>query len=385
MQEQLAQAQKMEAVGQLAGGIAHDFNNLLTVIMLRAELAMRYAGADTYLQKNLETIQSTAQHSAELVRQLLGFARKQTIAPQLLDLNAKIASLLPLLHQMIGEEIELIWQPSPNLWQIKMDPSQIDQILTNLCVNARDAIAGVGSITLGAKNVASTQAATEPDLEPGDYVLLTVSDTGSGIIGDTLAHLFEPFFTTKEVGHGTGLGLATVDGIVQQNHGKITVATATATATGAGTTFGIYLPRFDEGPVAAEPDHAQPLSQGRGETILLVEDEEAVRQMAGEVLQVLGYHVLAAATPGRALALAEEQSVHFDLIMTDIVMPEMDGGALVQRIAALRPGIKVLYVSGYPADVVARRGVLEGGVNFLQKPFSLNVLATTVRKALEGD
>ena len=200
---------------------------------------------------------------------LLGFARKQTIAPQLLDLNAKIASLLPLLHQMIGEEIELIWQPSPNLWQIKMDPSQIDQILTNLCVNARDAIEGVGSITLGTQNVTSMPATAETDFTSGEYVLLTVSDTGGGIDGDTLAHLFEPFFTTKEVGHGTGLGLATVDGIVQQNHGKITVATTM----GAGTIFGIYLPRFDEEPVAAAPDHAQPLSQGRGETILLVEDE----------------------------------------------------------------------------------------------------------------
>ena len=380
LQARLAQAQKMESIGRLAGGIAHDFNNMLAVIMMRTEMALLTTDPATSLHRNLTAIYATSQRSAGLVRQLLGFARKQTIAPVALDLNAAVAGTLAMLHGLIGEELELAWHPAAALWPVKMDPSQVDQILTNLCINARDAIQGVGAITIETANVTLEQAvaANGSAILPGDYVMLAVSDSGSGMERELLAHIFEPFFTTKAVGKGAGLGLATVDGIVQQNGGRIQVVSTP----GAGTTFRIYLPRF--GAEAPAPVAAVPLDlpRGHGETVLLVEDEATVLHMAVEALEFLGYTVLAAAAPGEALRLATAHAGKLDLLITDIVMPEMNGRTLAEQIAALQPGIQRLYVSGYPADFVAHRGVLDAGVHFLQKPFTLQELAMKVREVL---
>jgi PAS domain S-box-containing protein len=380
LQAQLWQAQKMETVGRLAGGIAHDFNNLLAVIMMRTELALRMAEPSTPLHHSLTAVYTTAQRSADLVRQLLGFARKQMIAPRVLDLNAAVAGALPMLNKLIGEEIELAWHPGQQLWPIKLDPSQIDQILANLCVNARDAIGGVGRITIETANAAVDQAATAVGLTvpPGDYVTLAVTDNGNGMDPEILAHIFEPFFTTKTVGKGTGLGLATVDGIVQQNGGQITVYSRP----GRGASFRVYLPRFGTDEIAPAADQPQALPQGHGETVLLVEDETTVLQMGQEALELLGYKVMAATGPGAALSLAANHAGKIDLLITDIVMPEMNGRVLAEQIAAIQPDMKRLYISGYPADFVAHRGVLEAGVHFLQKPFALQGLAAKVQEAL---
>jgi two-component system cell cycle sensor histidine kinase/response regulator CckA len=378
---QFAQAQKMETVGRLAGGIAHDFNNMLAVILMRTEMAMQMTPPDTPLHRSLSGIYATGQRSAELVRQLLGFARKQTIAPRLLDLNPVIEGTLPMMRNLIGEDIQLNWQPGAALWTVKMDPAQVNQILANLVVNARDAITGVGNITVATDNVTMSGAevtAVRP-LPPGDYVKITVSDTGCGMDQETLARIFDPFFTTKEVGKGTGLGLATVEGIVQQNHGQIDVVSQP----GVGTTFSIYVPRVAEVCEAQAVEQPKPLSQGHGETILVVEDDNAVLQMAQDALQQLGFRVIAAATPDDALRQVAERSDAIDLLMTDIVMPEMNGRDLADRVALLKPGVRQIFVSGYPDDLIAQRGVLEAGVHFLQKPYSFNALAAKVQEALQ--
>ena len=377
---QLAQAQKMESVGRLAGGIAHDFNNLLAVIVMRTELAMNLTTPASPLNRNLSVIFDTAHRSADLVRQLLGFAGKQTIAPKALDLNTAVGSALPTLRKIVSEEIELVWQPGKELWTIKMDPAQIEQILANLCANARDAIEKAGSIVLTTENVTLTQPITNrtTPIPPGDYVMLTVTDTGSGMDQALLPKIFEPFFTTKDVDKGTGLGLATVEGIVQQNRGHITVASTRD----AGTSFRIFLPRLADSVPAPAGGPLPALPQGHGETVLFVEDEEVLLHMGIEALESLGYRVLASATPDEALQLAGEHAASLDLLITDIIMPKMNGQELAERVAALRPGIAQLFVSGYPADYVAQRGVLDADVHFLQKPFSLFGFATKIREAL---
>lgn len=382
LQAQLMQAQKMEVIGRLAGGIAHDFNNMLAVMMLRTEMAMQLVDANSLMHRNLAGVYATAQRSANLVRQLLGFARKQTIAPESLDLNAVVESALPMLRKLIEEGIEVAWQPGANLWPIRMDPSQIDQILTNLCVNASDAIGSVGTITIETKNIELDQSAVATGLSvsPGDYVMLVVNDTGSGMDEKTLTHIFEPFFTTKELGKGTGLGLATVEGIVQQNEGQVRVYSKP----GVGTAFQIYLPRHDGEMAEQDGPNQQPQARvrGQGELVLLVEDETAVLQMGVEALQHLGYQVLPAGTPGEALALAKANAGRIALLITDVIMPEMNGGDLARRIESIQPDIKQLFVSGYSADFITRRGMLEQGTHFLQKPFALNTLAQKVRDAL---
>ena len=377
---QLAQTQKMESVGRLAGGIAHDFNNLLAVIVMRTELAISLTTPTTPLFRNLSVIFDTAHRSADLVRQLLGFAGKQTIAPKALDLNAAVESSLPMLRKIVSEEIELVWQPGAHLWQIKMDPAQIEQILANLCANSRDAIEKVGAIILTTGNVALDKpvANRNAPIPPGDYVVLSVTDTGAGMDQALLPKIFEPFFTTKDVDKGTGLGLATVEGIVQQNRGHITVASAP----GAGAAFQIYLPRFAASEPAPVADPLPALPQGHGETILFVEDEELLLHMGIEALESLGYQVLAATTPDEALHLAELHADRIDLLITDIIMPKMNGQELAERVAAFCPGVKRLFISGYPADFVAQHGVLNANVHFLQKPFSLLGFATKIREAL---
>jgi PAS domain S-box-containing protein len=381
LEVQLRQAQKMESVGRLAGGVAHDFNNMLGVILGYAELALAQTDPAQPLHDDLLAIRSAANRSADLTRQLLAFARKQTIAPTVLDLNETVGSLLTMLRRLIGENIDLLWRPGQHLWRIRVDPSQIDQILANLCVNARDAIAGVGKVAIGTGNTTLDDAfcATHPGSVPADYVRLSVSDTGCGMDQDTLSHLFEPFFTTKAMGTGTGLGLPTVYGIVKQNRGFINVYSEP----GEGTTITIDLPRH-----VGEPELAQakgtvdPTNRGH-ETILLVEDDLALLKMTTRMLAGQGYTVLAAHSPVEAIRVAGEHAAEIHLVMTDVVMPEMNGRDLATKLLALYPNLKRLFASGYTADVIAQNGVLDEGVHFLQKPFSVHDLAAKVRDALD--
>ncbi len=378
---QLQQSQKMETIGRLAGGIAHDFNNLLAVILMRLEMALAMTEADAPLRRHINESLRAAQRSAELTRQLLGFARRQPVTPRVLDLNASVADMLDMLRQLIGEEIRLTWQPGPDLWPVKLDPAQLSQILANLCVNARDAIDGAGTILIATQNVLiDVPAAETPDkTSAAPHVLLTVSDDGTGIDKAILDRLFEPFMTTKGVGKGTGLGLATVYGIVQQNGGDIRVYSEA----GIGTTFRIYLPRYT-GPEEREAsENPAETPRGSGETILLVEDEVAVMEMAQEALGQLGYVVLAASTPNEALKMAGDYRSSIDLLVTDVIMPEMNGRLLAEQIALQRPTIKVLYISGYPADLIAHRGVLAADSDLLSKPFARHALAFRVRAALD--
>jgi len=383
LEHQLLQAQKMEAVGRLAGGVAHDYNNMLNVIIGHAELALGELQPGDRLREDLEEILAAARRSADITRQLLAFARRQTIAPKVLDLNRTVGGMLKMLARLIGEDIELAWRPGGDLWPVRMDPSQLDQILANLCVNARDAIAGVGTITIETANVSLGRAlsAEHPDFAAGEFVLLAVSDTGAGMDRTTLANIFEPFFTTKSGGRGTGLGLATVFGIVKQNEGFINVYSEP----GRGTTVKIYLRRHHDAVVeAAAPAAASALPAARGETVLLVEDEPAILRLATRVLTTLGYTTLAAATPAEAERLAGAHHGPIDLLVTDVVMPEMDGRTLAGRLAAARAGLRVLYMSGYTANVIAHHGVLDEGVDFIQKPFSVEELAATIRRVLDA-
>ena len=382
LEAQLRQSQKMEAVGRLAGGVAHDFNNKLAIIIGHADLALERTAPDSPLHADLLVIQEAAQRSADLTRQLLAFARKQTIAPKVLDLNDTITGMIKMLGRLIGEDIDLRWKPTAPLWPVRMDPAQIDQILANLVVNARDAIAGIGKVTIETSQATFDEAycETHTGFIPGSYVLLAVSDNGCGMDKVVLAQLFDPFFTTKPVGQGTGLGLATVYGIVKQNHGFINVYSEP----GKGTTFKIYLPRYLSDPVSARWMPAPVVEPTGTETVLLVEDEEALLKLGERLLKRLGYTVLAAGGPTQALELAAAHGGSIDLLLTDVIMPEMSGRDLWQRLSALRPGLQCLFMSGYTANVIAHHGVLDDGVHFLQKPFSRAALATKVREALYG-
>lgn len=380
LQVQLAHAQKLEAVGRLAGGVAHDFNNMLAVILGRAELALRRAAAEGPLRRDLEEILQAAERSSVLTRQLLAFARRQTVSPQVLDLNGAVEGLLRMLRRLIGEDVELDWQPGAGAGQVRLDPSQLDQLLANLVVNARDAIAGTGRITLETRGVVlrERRSARGEFVAPGRYALLCVADDGCGMDEETLTHLFEPFFTTKEPGRGTGLGLATVYGIVRQNGGFVEVRSEP----GRGTRFDVYLPWAPEGNAGAG-DGEGGGGEGRGwETLLLVEDEEAILELGREILEELGYTVLAAATPAEALRTAEAYPGEIHLLITDVVMPGMNGRELAERLGAMRRGLRCLYISGYTADVVAHRGVLDEGVRLLQKPFTVRELSAKVRQTL---
>jgi len=382
LQAQLHQAQKMESVGRLAGGVAHDFNNMLSVIIGHASLGLMDIDPANPLHTHLVEINNAAERSAELTRQLLAFARKQTIAPKVLNMNETLAGMLKMLQRLIGEDIQLVWQSTPNLWQIKADPSQLDQLLANLCVNARDAISGNGKITIEVTNCTITQeyCAVFFDVVPGDYVKLSVSDDGCGMDKETKAHIFEPFFTTKGAGEGTGLGLATVYGIVKQNNGFINVYSEL----NQGTTFTVYLPRKSGDELVVEMDVAEPVQSGN-ETILLVEDEAAILRMTTMMLEKQGYTVLAANSPNDAIRLSKVHSRGIHLLMTDVVMPEMNGRDLVKELMSHNPNLKCLFMSGYTANVIAHHGVLDEGVNFIQKPFSLPSMAAKVREVLESN
>ncbi|MBI4859408.1 MAG: PAS domain S-box protein [Candidatus Riflebacteria bacterium] len=382
LESQLLQAQKMESVGRLAGGVAHDFNNMLQVIQGYTDLVIAEAGPEDPERELLAEIQKAASRAADLTRRLLAFARRQTVSPKVLDLNDAVGGMLKMLRRLIGEDIDLAWVPGHDLRRVKVDPSQIDQILANLCVNARDAIADVGHITIATLNRELDEAycATHLGAVPGPYVLLSVRDTGHGMDSEILSHIFEPFFTTKGLGEGTGLGLATVYGIVKQNNGFIDVRSAP----GEGTTFDIYIPSFEAergGMLAVREDATPP----RGtETVLLVEDEEAVLKLGKRILEGLGYSVVTAGTPTEALDRARNHTGEIHLLITDVVMPEMNGRDLAEALACLRPGLKRLFMSGYTSVVIAPRGILEEGVCFIQKPFTPDALGMKVREALKG-
>lgn len=382
LQAQFQQAQKMEAVGRLAGGVAHDFNNMLGVIIGHAELTLARMDHAVPYYNNLIEIEKAAKRSAELTRQLLTFARRQTIAPRVLDLNETVEGMLQMLRRLIGENIHLVWVPGSQVWPVRVDPSQVDQILANLCVNARDAIAGDGKIVIETNSAQIDEAyyAFHPDFSPGEYVRLILSDDGCGMDSATLDNLFEPFFTTKELSKGTGLGLATVYGIVRQNDGFIDVSSEL----GKGSTFTIYLPRYKGACPDARQDLPLEIAEGGRETVLLVEDEAAILDLTKTMLKNLGYDVLAANSPDVAIRLAETQTKGMDLLITDVVMPGMNGRDLAENLSRIRPGIRRLFMSGYTADVIAQHGVLDDGVHFIQKPFTLKELDDCIKRALNS-
>lgn len=380
LEAQYQQAQKMESVGRLAGGVAHDFNNMLGLILGHSEMGLEKLYQGHPLYDDLQEIRKAAVHSADLTGKLLAFARKQTIAPKILDLNETVEGMLKMLRRLMGEDIELTWLPGNGVWSILMDPSQIDQILANLCVNARDAIKGLGRVKINTENVSFDEGYCSEHIGflIGDFVMLAVGDDGCGMTDEILANLFEPFFTTKESGKGTGLGLATVYGIVKQNHGFIHVESEP----GEGSTFQIYLPKHGA-PVERVTTKIRTKTEVRGtETVLLVEDELAILSITSMMLKRLGYTVVMSSSPKQAIQMADQYSGTIHLLMTDVIMPEMNGRDLSEILKSRFDNLKILYMSGYTADIIAHHGVLDEGVHFIQKPFSVNDLANKLREAL---
>ncbi len=380
-EEQLRQAQKMEAIGRLAGGIAHDFNNLLTIIMGRCQLLLRKFGAEETVNRDINLILSTSERAALLTRQLLAFSRKQVLQPRVLDLNEVVSDMDKMSRRMIGEDIELETVLAPDLGKVKADPGQITQVILNLVVNARDAMPNGGKLVIETANVEVNQSNRylHSGSEIGSFVVLTVSDTGSGIDPETLTHIFEPFFTTKEKGKGTGLGLATVYGIVKQSGGHITVHSVPQ----EGSTFKVYLPRVDE-IAEAQVSASEELEFKQGlETILLVEDEPDVRELVGDLLKEHGFTVLKASHGGEALEICQKYEDSIHLLLTDVVMPQMSGPELAKLLVSMRPEVKVLFMSGYTDTAVVSQGWLEPGTAFLQKPFTQEILVDKIREVLD--
>ncbi|WP_462324174.1 ATP-binding protein [Desulfoplanes sp.] len=382
LSDRLQHAQKLEAVGTLAGGVAHDFNNMLAVIMGNTELAMQKTASTDPAHTNLNEILTATRRSTDIVRQLLAFARKQTIAPEVLTINGTIEQMLKMLRRLIGENINLAWRPGSGLWPIKIDPTQLDQVLANLTINARDSIEDVGNLTIETCNVTfdGSACADNPDIRPGDFVMLAVSDNGCGIDTETRKKIFEPFFTTKEVDQGTGLGLATVYGIVKQNDGFINVYSEPD----QGTTFRIYWPRHG---TCAEPSRTgsvDSLGTRGDETILVVEDEVGILRMVRTVLENFGYTVLTASTPNEAINIAQNFRKKISLLLTDVVMPGMNGRDLADELLSSDPGLRCLFMSGYTKDITGDNGILAKGTDFIQKPCSASELLTRVRKVLDG-
>jgi len=379
LEAQLLQAQKMESVGRLAGGVAHDFNNMLSVILGYTELIKLRLEPDNPLLHDLMEIERAAGRSKDITAQLLAFSRKQIISPRPMNLNDLISSTQKTLARLIGEDIDLRFYPGEGLWSIRFDLSQMEQILVNLAVNARDAMPHGGKLTIETANILMNEDYCRVHLgsTPGPYVLLAVSDNGSGMDKETLQNVFEPFFTTKEIGKGTGLGLATVYGIIQQNNGFINVYSEQ----GQGTTFKIYLPRSMDGVEVSEEILQQPVASGSGK-VLLVEDDDLMRKMTTDMLETIGYSVLAVGSPLEALSICEKKDARLDLVITDVVMPGMSGRELRDKLGIIRPDIKVLFMSGYTSNVIVHHGVLEEGVHFIQKPFSLNDFARKIQEAM---
>ncbi|HEU4403210.1 MAG TPA: ATP-binding protein [Candidatus Polarisedimenticolia bacterium] len=371
----------METIGRLASGLAHDFNNLLTAILGHCDLLLRRLSREDPSRRGIEEIQDAGERAGALTRQLLAYSRRQVLKPQVLDLNANVTSMLPMLRRLIDEDIELIPALESTLGHIEADPSQIEQVVMNLVVNARDSMPSGGRLVVETSNadLDETFAKSHSPTRPGRYVMLAVSDTGSGMDEETKARIFEPFFTTKELGKGTGIGLATVYGIVKQSGGYIWVYSEQ----GMGSTFKIYLPRVDaeiSRETTSEP--TPPLPRGR-ETVLLVEDDRSVLLPAREMLEMIGYKVLEAHDGREALDVACRHGQPIDLLLTDVVMPHMSGRELAESIATIQPGIRVLYMSGYTEGVIIHHGALDAGVAYLQKPFTSATLARKVREALD--
>jgi hypothetical protein len=383
LEAQLTQAQKMEAVGRLAGGVAHDFNNLTTAILGYSELMLRRLGAADPLRRHVAEVTRAAERAAGLTRQLLAFSRKQLLQPRVLDVAEVLEHSRGLLERLIGEDIELVTRGEPGVGRVRADPVQLDQVILNLAVNARDAMPRGGQLVLEASNADLDEdyAHEHVTVRPGRYVMLAVSDTGHGMDKETQRRIFEPFFTTKEMGKGTGLGLSTVYGIVQQSGGYVWVYSEA----GRGTTFKIYLPRVedevDRPPPVAEPPAARAITS---ELLLLVEDEASVRELLRELLETAGYSVLEASRPSEALRIAQSRAEPIRLLITDVVMPEMTGPELARRLAEMRPGLRMLFLSGYTEGVVVDKGLLGDGAHFLQKPFTGDALEAKVREVLDG-
>jgi len=382
LEQQFQQAQKMEAVGRLAGGVAHDFNNLLTAILGSADLVLDDLKPNAPEREEIQEIRRAALRAADLTRQLLAFSRQQVISPTVLNPNAVVANMDKLLRRLLGEDVDLRTVLTPEPGAIKADPSQLEQVVVNLAVNARDAMPGGGKLTIETQNVELDEeyAGGHVSAQPGSYVMLAVSDTGSGMDAVTQARIFEPFFTTKEKGKGTGLGLATVYGIVKQSGGWIWVYSEP----GHGTTFKIYLPRVTEAAAPAAPSPVLPISVRGSETVLLVEDDEMIRALVQKVLKANGYTTLVAESGPAALRLAGQHDGRIHLLMTDVVMPGMNGREVAERLAPAHAGIEVLYLSGYTDDAIVHHGVLEPGIAFLQKPFTPAVLVRKVREVLDA-
>ncbi len=384
LEQQLRQSQKMEAVGRLAGGIAHDFNNLLMVISGYSEFLLERLGAEPHLRGPAQEIASAAERASSLTRQLLAFSRKQMLAPRIVNLNDIATENLKMLNRMIGEDIDLVMVASPNLWPVRADAGQIEQVIMNLAVNARDAMPSGGKLLIETSNTSLDEeyARLHSPLRPGDYVMVAISDTGAGMDSETQSHIFEPFFTTKGT-KGTGLGLSTVYGIVKQSGGYIWVYSEV----GKGTTFKIYLPRVaSTGEPAAQvaaPIQFQKVEPGT-ETILLVEDEANLRYLARQYLEKQGYKVIEAADGAVAMQIAVAHEAVIHLLLTDVIMPGMNGRELAQRIAEIRPNVKILYMSGYTENVIGHNGMLDAGVRLLQKPFNLRDLKSKVREVLDA-
>jgi signal transduction histidine kinase/CheY-like chemotaxis protein len=381
LEEQFRQSQKMEAVGQLAGGIAHDFNNLLTAILGNTQLLLRDLPPGDAKRGDVEEIRKASERAASLTRQLLAYSRRQMLQPEILDLNVVVVEMDKMLRRLIGEHITLATVLASDLGRVRADPNQIEQVIVNLAVNARDAMEAGGKLTIETANVELDDAFAQAHLGavPGSYAMLAVTDTGHGMDATVRAHLFEPFFTTKEVGKGTGLGLATVYGIVKQSGGYISVYSET----GRGSSFKVYLPRIE-----TAADHSATPSRGgpaRGsETVLVVEDEPAVLSLSCRALEAQGYVVLRATDAETAQRIVERHGGTIHLLLTDVVMPGLSGRELADRLTVKRPGIRVLYMSGYPGDAVVQHGALPSGTAFLQKPFSPDGLARKVRDVLDA-
>jgi two-component system cell cycle sensor histidine kinase/response regulator CckA len=375
--------QRMQSVARLAGGVAHDFNNMLGVILGYSDMALRQLKPDEPYFDDFNKIRKAAERSAYMTRQLQAFASRQIIAPQILYLNRTVKKMFKVLRQAIGENIELTWLPGDDLWLISMDPVQVGQVLVNLCVNARESITDMGEISIKTENatLTKTYCVGQPSLIPGDYVQLTVGDNGCGIDKEVIENLFEPFFTTKERSKGAGLGLATVYGAIKQNKGFINVISEPE----QGTTFIIYLPRHVPVEQKVQPEEAVQTVMPRRETILLVEDEPIVLEMVAKLLELMGYIVFATSNAHEAISLAQENAGNIDLLLTDVVMPEMNGDVLAQELLASDPALKCLFMSGYTADVIVHRELVGEDINFIQKPFAINNLKVKLQEILKNN
>jgi signal transduction histidine kinase/ActR/RegA family two-component response regulator len=380
-EEQLRQAQKMEAIGRLAGSVAHDFNNLLSVILSYSALLLKDLKAVDPIRNDIESIRKAGERAADLTRQLLAFSRQQVLAPRLVRLNDVVRDAEKMLGRLLGEDIELVTHYAPQLPMVRVDPGQIDQVILNLAINARDAMPEGGKLSIETKEVLLDASYTTEHfgVVPGPHVMLAISDTGIGMDKATQARIFEPFFTTKELGKGTGLGLSTVFGIVKQSGGNIWVYSEP----GGGTTFKVYFP-VGEGTETEPVERVEPTTLDGTETVLLVEDQDDVRLVAQEILRRRGYHVILARNAGEALLTCERHPRTIHLLLTDVVMPQMSGRELAERLSAVRPEMRVLYMSGYTENAIVHHGILDSGIHYLQKPLVPDILARRVREVLDA-